>query len=133
MTFHSGFVVSIEGSATNAMNYMDKTNQTDAAIEILMTLKNVNITFEVDSELEDFKGKTYSVIISIEGIEFDVKISRNHATGLVTPSIKYANLFGSQKNFKVINFPSNAYTQLIAKEVNAWNYGSSLISKLFFS
>ena len=109
----------IEKAELGESKYLDRTNQTDAIITSLLTIRNVKITYDVDSELEEFKGKTYSIIMEIQGIEFKVEVSKNLETGLITSTIKFYNLFGFPKNFNIINFPSNPYTQLIAKQVKS--------------
>lgn len=96
-------------------DYVDRSSQTEAFIEITMILKNVNITYDVDSELEDYNGKRFAIIIWIDGLQFKISLLRNHATGILDPSISFYNY--NSKRFQIINFPSNPYSQLIAKEV----------------
>lgn len=108
--FHSGFIMSIDKAEISKAKYLDITNQTDAYVENIMTLKDINMTYEVDSELDEYKGKTYSMIIWIKAIEFKYSVSRNHVTGKVTSLIKFTNVLDYPKDFIVINFPSNPYT-----------------------
>lgn len=79
-------------------------------------MNNVNMTYDLDIEFSEYQGLT-STIIFLPGLEFAVTVSKNHATGLVTPEIAFLNFFGSLLNIKIMNFPSNPYTQLISKEV----------------
>lgn len=117
MNFHSGFLTKIEEYAINDVKYMDQTDNSRALVKTLLYMNNVNVTYELDSDLEEYKARS-SMVIWMPGLEFEVSVTRNHETGLVEPSISFTNFFGSVTKIANINFPSNAYTQLISREVN---------------
>lgn len=116
MNFHSGIVIKIEEYALNDVKYIDQTNGTQAFINSYLYMYNVNVTFELDCDLEEYKARD-SMVIYLPGLEFDISVARNHETGLVEPSIRFTNFFGAVTNIAILNFPSNPYTQLIAREV----------------
>lgn len=81
-----------------------------------MSMLNVNITYELDCDLEEF-NETTSMMIWIQGLEFYVSVSRDHETEIVEPAITFYNIAGGSFKMHIFNFPSNGYTQLIGKEV----------------
>lgn len=98
------------------INFKDSTDNTKAWIQTSMFMKNVNVSFDLDCDLEEYK-ETTSMVIWFESLDFTVSVTKNHETELVEPSVKFANFAGGQFKMKIINFPNNPYTQLIAKEV----------------
>lgn len=96
--------------------YEDKTNDETAIIRSIVTLLNVNMTFEVDPELEEYKER-YTTVIWIEGLEFYFEVKHNHETRAVEASVTFYNFAGGSLKSFAYNFPSNPYTQLIGKEV----------------
>lgn len=116
VNYHSGFVMRIQ-SCEPLADYKETVDSKEVSIKIGMIMKNVNVTFEVDSELEEYKGRS-SIVIWIEGIQFFVEVKRNHETKWIEATVKFDNLFGSLlTNVHVFNFPSNPYTQLIGQMV----------------
>lgn len=99
-----------------ASKYEDKTDQTKVLIQTIMGLMNVNLTFELDCELEEYKAQT-SMIIWVDRLEFNVMVTKDHITGEVKPSVNFYNIAGGSFSMYIFNFPDNAYTQLIGKEV----------------
>lgn len=96
-------------------SYAERTDDDQATALSVMTLHNVNFTYDVDSELSEYKAR-YTVVLWMEALDFNVEVSRVHETGFVYASVKFFNLMGKFKSH-VFNFPSNPYTQRIASEV----------------
>lgn len=98
------------------LKYLDLSDATRALIKSTVILENVDITYELNCELEDYKGIATQVF-HFNGLEFSVEITKNHATGSVDPLIKFENIFGGILKLAIKNFPSNPHTQIIAREV----------------
>jgi hypothetical protein len=114
--FHSGCVMRIEKFEMNPANYVDLSDDTKAFIQTSMSFLNFNMTFELDCDLEEYKQPS-SMVIWIQGLDFQVSVTREHATGVVVPSITFLNIAGGINKMHVYNFPDNGYMQLMAKEV----------------
>lgn len=110
--------MNIEYFSLNNLKYEDKTDDTRAFIQNILTISNVNLTYELDSDLEEYRGEA-TIVIWISGLEFYVSVERDHATGTVTPAVSFYNIGGGAFKMHIFHFPNNAYTQLIAKEVKA--------------
>lgn len=115
VNIHSGFVMRIQ-SCKPMSNYKETVDAKEVTITIGMIMNNVNVTFEVDSDLTEYKGRS-SLVIWVESIEFSVEIKRNHETKWIEETVKFISMSNSLTKSHVFNFPSNPYTQLIGERV----------------
>lgn len=97
--------------------YKTRLSDETAEIESMISFNNVNVTFEVDSELSEYKAH-YTVVLWSRAIDFSIKVVQQHETKAVEAFVKFDNFFGTLSDRHVYNFPSNPYTQIIGKEVS---------------
>jgi hypothetical protein len=114
--FYNGFVMKIGKVTFLEPKYLDLSDSTKALIQTNVIFENVDVTYELDCELEEHEAISTQVL-HFGGLEFFVSISKDHAATSPKPLIKFENVFGGIFKISIENVPSNPYNQIIAKEV----------------
>lgn len=93
-----------------------------------LRFSDFTLTFDLDCDTEEYQ--TPSVfLITFTYLQFVIEISRNHQLKKVVPVIKY----DSVGLFTVEPHPSNAYTQIVAREMNPSRGSTELRDELIQS
>jgi hypothetical protein len=108
--------------------YRDLTNNTEAFIETYVYFDDVDVVYDLECDLTEFKGQS-SMVINFESLDFHVTIRRKHEDGIIVTTMASANI-GAPKAISITNFPNNPYTQLIAYEMKQANSKTKLYSQL---
>ena len=115
--FHNGFVVKIGSVHILDAKFKDLSDATKVFISSTVILENVEVTYELDCELEEFESTATQVYL-IDGLEFTASISKDHSESSQAQTVfKFENIFGGIFKMSIKNYPSNPFTQIIAREV----------------
>lgn len=142
VTFNSGFISRIGKFEMNDQKYVPTWNDTVVGFfnAILSNFKEISFkvsmrnglrmsdfTVTIDLDCNSPEYKTPSVlVINFEFIEFVFEISKNLFTKDIKPTVFYSSI----GNFKVNQYPNNAYTEIIAAELKVKLLTAKLVDSL---
>lgn len=130
--FIDGFVVKIGSVLLLDVKFKDSSDSKKAFISSTIVLENVEVSYEINCELEDYESTATQVYL-INGLEFTASISKDHIEDSKVQTIfKFENIFGGIFKMSIKNYPSNPYTQIIAREVKK-NYSNDSYLKMNIS